>query len=53
MYPAALAACCETAEGDWVAENLVGKGYEWDEVRERFIKHFVDDDTRHFTTIKN
>ena len=46
-WPEALAACCETAEGDWVAKNLVGKGYTMEEVKERFLRHFVDDDIRH------
>ena len=47
MYPEALVACCETAEGNWVSENLVGKGLEWNEVRDKFVRHFVDDDISH------
>ena len=37
----------DTAEGDWVSDNLVGRDLNWDEVRHRFIEHFVDDDVPH------
>jgi hypothetical protein len=44
-YPAALAACCDTAEGDWIAENL--SGLAWEDAKERFLRHFVDEDIGH------
>jgi hypothetical protein len=46
-WPEALAVSYETAEGYWVAENLVGKGFSIEEVKERFLRHFIGDDIRH------
>ncbi|KAH6598204.1 hypothetical protein BASA50_003819 [Batrachochytrium salamandrivorans] len=42
-YVDALTACCHPEEADWV-ESSITHCQSWDEAKDRFLRHFIDED---------
>ncbi|KAH6595995.1 hypothetical protein BASA50_005468 [Batrachochytrium salamandrivorans] len=42
-YADALTACCHPEEADWVESNIT-HCQSWDEAKDRFLRHFIDED---------
>ncbi|KAH9263602.1 hypothetical protein BASA83_012985 [Batrachochytrium salamandrivorans] len=46
-YVDALTACCHPEEADWV-ESSITHCQSWDEAKDRFLRHFIDEDMETF-----